>query len=116
MATTTQTEEMIAHLRATTMTVAVGTEGGLVLPDKIQQAAGLVDGDLVYVRVTDEGGAGLQIRLAKIDPDQAWFWTPEWQAKEREADEERAAGRFTTYQSDEEFLAALKQWSHDADL
>ena len=27
-----------------------------------------------------------------VDPDQAWFWTPEWQAGERKADAEIAAG------------------------
>ena len=42
-----------------------------------------------------------------IDPTQAWFWTPEWQAKEREADEDIAAGRVTRFESDEAFLAAL---------
>lgn len=41
------------------------------------------------------------------DPDQAWFWTPQWQAREREADEEIAAGHTTYYESGEEFLAAL---------
>lgn len=30
----------------------------------------------------------------EIDPDQAWFWTDEWQQKEREADEDIAAGRY----------------------
>jgi hypothetical protein len=44
-----------------------------------------------------------------IDPDQAWFWTPEWQAKEREADADLAAGNFTRYDSDEEFLRALDE-------
>jgi hypothetical protein len=32
-------------------------------------------------------GAGALLRgiiEGPIDPDQAWFWTPEWQAKERE--------------------------------
>ncbi|MGH8605762.1 MAG: hypothetical protein ACREXR_24115, partial [Gammaproteobacteria bacterium] len=29
-------------------------------------------------------------KVHAIDPDQAWFWTPEWQAKEREVDEEMA--------------------------
>lgn len=40
--------------------------------------------------------------------DQAWFWTDEWQAKEREADEDIAAGRTIRYESDEDFLAALR--------
>jgi len=39
--------------------------------------------------------------------DQAWFWTPEWQAGEREVDEAIAAGRTTFFGSAEEFLAAL---------
>jgi predicted RNase H-like HicB family nuclease len=40
-------------------------------------------------------------------PDQTWFWTPEWQAKEREADEDIATGRVERFNSDEEFLAAF---------
>ena len=47
-------------------------------------------------------------RLDVIDPEQVWFWTREWQAKEREADEDLAAGRATTYESDDEFLGALE--------
>ncbi len=44
-----------------------------------------------------------------IDPDQAWFWTPEWQAKEREVDEEIAAGiPGRVFDSGEEFLAYLE--------
>jgi hypothetical protein len=43
----------------------------------------------------------------EIDPDQAWFWTPEWQAGEEEASEDIAAGRVKRYYSSEEFLAAF---------
>jgi len=50
-----------------------------------------------------------EITDGRIDPDQAWFWTRGWQAKEREAEEDIAAGRATRYESDEEFLAALDQ-------
>lgn len=114
MATTTKTEELIAHLRATTMTVKLGAGEGLTLPEKIRQAAGIAEGDTVYVEVEDHGEAGLHVRLRSIDPEQAWFWTPEWQAKEREADEDYAAGRFTTHNSDEEFLAALRERSKRA--
>jgi hypothetical protein len=66
-------------------------------------------------------GAGVLLRgiiNGPIDPDQAWFWTLEWQAGEREADAEIAAGRGTHYDSDEEFLAALdeRSGSSDADV
>jgi hypothetical protein len=65
-------------------------------------------------RLPDEAvdGAAIlleEIRDGRIDPEQAWFWTREWQAKEREADEDVAAGRRTTYASDDELLAALDE-------
>jgi len=50
-----------------------------------------------------------QIVDRKIDPDQLWFWTPDWQAKEREVDESIRRGEpGTIHMSDEEFLAALE--------
>lgn len=48
-----------------------------------------------------------EISGGRIDPEQAWFWTRDWQAREREADDDIAAGRVTGYASDAEFLAAL---------
>ena len=57
-------------------------------------------------------GAGLllaEISDGRLDPEQAWFWTREWQAGEREADDDMAAGRVTRFNSDEEFLGALDE-------
>jgi hypothetical protein len=45
----------------------------------------------------------------RIDTEQAWFWTREWQRREREADEDLLAGRVMRYESDEQFLAALDE-------
>jgi hypothetical protein len=42
------------------------------------------------------------------DPEQAWFWTDEWQAKEREADADIKAGRVTRSESEEDFLRSLE--------
>jgi hypothetical protein len=42
------------------------------------------------------------------DPAQSWFWTEEWQAGEREADAQIAAGEGSFFASGEEFLAALE--------
>jgi hypothetical protein len=50
-----------------------------------------------------------EISAGRIDPEQAWYWTREWQAKEREANDDRAAGRFTRYETDEDFLTALDE-------
>lgn len=66
-------------------------------------------------------GAGVLLRgiiKGPVDPDQAWFWMPEWQEGEREAEAELAAGHGERYNSDEEFLAALdeRSGSSDADV
>lgn len=45
--------------------------------------------------------------LSEIPDDQRWFWTPEWQAGEREADAALAAGATQVMSSSEEFLAWL---------
>lgn len=38
----------------------------------------------------------------------AWFWMPQWQALEQEANEDIAAGRLTRHKTDEEFLTTLR--------
>ncbi len=43
----------------------------------------------------------------EIDPDQAWFWTPEWQAGEREVDEYLARGEVEEFDDMESFLDSL---------
>ncbi len=66
-------------------------------------------------------GAGVLLRgivAGPVDPDQAWFWTPEWQRKEREAEADKAAGRVDRFRTDEKLLAALdeRSGSSDADV
>jgi AbrB family looped-hinge helix DNA binding protein len=83
----------------------VRKKGTLTIPADIRRAARLAEGDLVEVEMTAEG---ILLRPKKvIDATQAWFWTPAWQAKEREADEDLAAGRLDRFESDEELMRAL---------
>jgi AbrB family looped-hinge helix DNA binding protein len=83
---------------------SLGRKGQLTIPADVRKAAGLQPGQVLSIEVTDQG---ILVRPIEIDPDQAWFWTPEWQAKEREADEDIAAGRLRVFHSTDEFLAAL---------
>lgn len=47
--------------------------------------------------------------VVPIDPDQWWYWTPQWQAMEREVDAEIAAGvPARVFDSGKEFLAHLE--------
>ena len=84
----------------------VRAKGQLTIPADVRDAVHLEEGDPVEVEIV-EGGILLR-PLKLIDAAQAWFWTPEWQAGEREASAERAAGQGTTYESSEDFLDSLK--------
>jgi hypothetical protein len=61
---------------------------------------GAIDGAAVLLREITDG---------RIDPEQARFWTDEWQTKEREADDDLATGRVTRHESDEGFVADLDE-------
>ena len=90
-----------------TSVVYLNRRGQLTIPAGIRRAAGLEPGQAFQIAMTREGLILRAVEPADIDPDQAWFWTPEWQAKERQADEEIAAGGLPIYHSTEEFLASL---------
>jgi antitoxin PrlF len=82
------------------------SKGQITLPEEIRAAARLEEGDLLEAELTDDG---ILLRPQKvIDASQAWFWTPEWQAGERAADADRAAGRVQAFGSGEELVAALE--------
>jgi hypothetical protein len=51
---------------------------------------------------------GDKMELVPIPGDQFWFWTPEWQRKEREVGEDIAQGRVKESASVEELLKDLK--------
>jgi hypothetical protein len=40
--------------------------------------------------------------------EQLWFWTPEWQSLEKEAEEDLSAGRFKEFKSGKKAIAWLK--------
>lgn len=91
-------------------------DGQVVIPEDIRKAAHLRDGEELEAEIT---AVGILLRTPRpIDPSQAWFWTPEWQAGEQEADEEIRAGRTTYFKNDEAFLAALEglRAKNDADV
>jgi antitoxin PrlF len=81
-------------------------KGQLTLPEEVRTAARLQEGDLLDAVITAEG---ILLRPQKvIDSTQAWFWTPEWQAGEREADEDLRAGRTEAFSSGAALIAGLK--------
>ena len=55
----------------------------------------------------------LDLRDASTRSDQAWFWTSEWQAMEREADEDLDAGRYEDYETLDDFIEDLDAFAEE---
>jgi len=84
-------------------------KGQLTLPEEIRRAAHLEEGDLLDAEITADG---ILLRPQKvIDSTQAWFWTPAWQAGEREADEDVTADRVERFGNGDAFVARLRSMS-----
>ena len=92
--------------------ITIGEGGMLRIPEDLLEQAHLRDGVPVSLRISDEGE--IVIQSEERDPDQWWFWTEEWQKGEREADEDKAAGRTKVFYSDEEFTAELERLANEA--
>ena len=86
--------------------VKVRPKAQLTLPEEIRRALHVGEGDEVEFAVHDDGTITIR-GYVSIPTDQAWFFTPEWMAGEREADEDIAAGRGTVHESAKEMFAHL---------
>lgn len=42
-----------------------------------------------------------------LDDNQSWYWTPQWQAAEKEADEDIATGRVYHYDNVDDLMRSL---------
>lgn len=85
--------------------VKVTRGGQITLPATLRRAAGVDIGDYVEVTVTDDG---LLLKPKQvIDKSQAYFWTDQWQAAEREAQADLDAGRSRRFDSVEALIADL---------
>ena len=80
--------------------------GSSTTPAAIRNELEIQEGDHVEVSVVDDTVVLTPKQL--VDKSQAYFWTEEWQAAEREADEDIRAGRIETFESVDELLADLE--------
>ncbi|MGH3804764.1 MAG: AbrB/MazE/SpoVT family DNA-binding domain-containing protein, partial [Pseudonocardiaceae bacterium] len=84
---------------------SIRTKGVVTLPLEVREELGLHEGDELIVSV-QEGNVVL-VPARVIPREQEWFWTPEWQEGEREADREYEQGHGRTGHTFEEFVAEL---------
>lgn len=85
----------------------VTRNGQITLPASIRRAMRVEEGDYLEVRLTEEGIVLIPKKM--IDKNQAYFWTPAWQAAEREASEDIAAGRVRKAKNADDLIAKLEK-------
>ena len=82
------------------------TRGGQVtIPADLRRQAGIEIGD--YVEMHMEEGCLVLVPKQLIDKDQTWFWTQDWQAAERKAENDLHIGRAKTFDTLDELIADL---------
>jgi AbrB family looped-hinge helix DNA binding protein len=73
-------------------TIKVRKKYQITLPTAIREAAAIYEGDFLVAEVQED--RTILLRPSRlVDADEAFFYTPEWQAAEREADEDIRLGR-----------------------
>jgi len=86
----------------------VRPKGQVTLPSEIRNLLGLKEGDDLAFSLNEQGQI-IITRLEVIPPDQAWFWTEQWQKAEREAQADIDAGRVHRYANIDEAVSALEK-------
>ncbi len=81
--------------------------GGVSCPGFLGGCAFIGEGDEVEFSLHDDGTVTVR-GFVSIPTDQAWFFTPDWLAGEKEADNEIAAGRGTVHESADAMFAHLE--------
>lgn len=84
----------------------IRSRGQITLPREVREALHVEEGDDVAFIV--EAGQVTMHGLKSIPAEQSWFWTDAWQAGEREASEQVAAGEGTVFDHGDDFLDSLR--------
>jgi len=87
--------------------VAVQRRGLVAIPPALRKRHHL-DEPGAQVEITERADGVLELRpTIALPAAQAWFWTPQWQEAEAEADADLAAGRSDHFDNGDDFMAAL---------
>jgi bifunctional DNA-binding transcriptional regulator/antitoxin component of YhaV-PrlF toxin-antitoxin module len=98
---------MLQNMKTHLLTVQ--SRGTLALPADLRRRLHLDQADSQVKLIEHEDGRVELVPVVAIPADQAWFWTERWQAMEREADADIAAGRATVVKGVDELIALLDE-------
>lgn len=87
--------------------LTVQSRGTVALPADLRRRLHLDQADAQIKLIEREDGRIELVPVVAVPADQAWFWTDRWQAMEREADADVAAGRVVVVEGADELIAQL---------
>lgn len=85
----------------------ISSKRQISIPKRVMEALHLQPGDEVEFEVEGNIVRLIPIKTIKVPRDQAWFWTPDWQRKEREADQDLSAGNYRDFDNLKDLLKDL---------
>jgi AbrB family looped-hinge helix DNA binding protein len=87
--------------------LTVQSRGTIALPADLRRRLHLDEPDAQIKLIEHEDGRIELVPVLAVPADQAWFWTERWQAMEREADADIAAGRVVIVEGVDDLIAHL---------
>jgi AbrB family looped-hinge helix DNA binding protein len=92
--------------------VAVQSRGTVALPADLRRRLHL-DEPGAQLQIIEQEDGRIELRsVLPVPADQRWFWTERWQAMEREADQDVAAGREIVFDGPDEMFEHLDSTLH----
>ena len=82
-------------------------KGQVTIPAEVREAAQMDEGTVVEFKITDDGVLMQPKVQVLVDPEDAWFYSADWQERHREAVAEIERGEGELDESAEDFLSAL---------
>lgn len=81
--------------------------GQITLPTSVRRKTNLKAGDLLDIKVEDDGSIRLTPQMA-IDRSQAYFWSKRWQAGEHQTEKEIQSGKVEQFDSVDDLINDLE--------
>ncbi|MDD5451860.1 MAG: AbrB/MazE/SpoVT family DNA-binding domain-containing protein [Desulfovibrionales bacterium] len=82
----------------------ISSKRQVAIPKRILETLRLKPGDEIEFVIEGNTAKIVPIKTIRVPRDQAWFWTPEWQEKEKEADEDIRKERYQEFENVEDLL------------
>lgn len=92
----------------------LGQKNQITIPKKLAEDLHLQPGDILEIK--SEGSAIILLPKKLIPAEQSWFWSREWQKKEKEADEDIKTGRISeAFEDADELIKHLRSQTFERD-